>query len=334
VEEIRREFRFLHGIVLLKPVDRARLHVALFQAAIAGTGAVDNDLIRIDRDHVLQCLLKATLKLQEYDQDRARFLSRSLHELRSPLTSLNGYCGLLLEHELGELTARQHMVISRMRHSVQRLSRIVSAMFDLTVGQNIASSPTFSNGDCGSCVEQAVHELDPQFQERGLRVDVQLLPPSGLIRLDRSQIAQVFVNLLDNSCKFTPRGGEIVIRGYPYFWERRHEAEPDRGDGAAPAAQALENSYRIDISDNGPGIPDEQLGRIFEEYTSYRGGSDRSGAGLGLAICHMIVTTHHGCVWAESRSGSGATFSVVLPYTSSQGLIGSQAGQAEQACLT
>jgi signal transduction histidine kinase len=127
------------------------------------------------------------------------------------------------------------------------------------------------------------------------------------------QIEQVLINLLDNACKFTPKEGSVEIRGYPYFWERRSSrhilsigAERRRRSTAEP------NSYRLDISDSGGPIPEEHLHRIFEEYTSYSGGLDRSGGGLGLAICRMIITQHNGKVWAENRD-SGPLFSFVLP---------------------
>ena len=73
------------------------------------------------------------------------------------------------------------------------------------------------------------------------------------------------------------------------------------------------NSYRIDIRDTGPGIPPDRLNHIFEEYTSYSGPQDRSGGGLGLAICRLILSRHGGHIWADSHS-NGAMFSFVLPY--------------------
>jgi len=72
------------------------------------------------------------------------------------------------------------------------------------------------------------------------------------------------------------------------------------------------NCYRIDICDSGVAIPEEHIEHIFEEYTSYAGGLDRSGGGLGLAICRMIVTRHGGRIWAENTA-QGPRFSVVLP---------------------
>src|SRR5262249_22968706 len=130
---------------------------------------------------------------------------------------------------------------------------------------------------------------------------------------EADQIEQVLVNILDNACKFTPRSGSIEIRGYPFFWERRMV------NSLMPAAierrrhiKRDPNSYRIDIQDSGTAIPEEHLHRIFEEYTSYAGGRDRSGGGLGLAICRMIISQHEGRVWAENTD-SGPKFSFVLP---------------------
>jgi K+-sensing histidine kinase KdpD len=84
--------------------------------------------------------------------------------------------------------------------------------------------------------------------------------------------------------------------------------------GSDRRASALHepNSYRVDICDAGAPIPEDRLGRIFEEYTSYAGGRDRSGGGLGLAICRMIIAQHDGRIWAENTD-SGPMFSFVLP---------------------
>jgi two-component system clock-associated histidine kinase SasA len=134
---------------------------------------------------------------------------------------------------------------------------------------------------------------------------------TGLLFIEPGQIEQVLINILENACKFTPKAGEIEIRGYPFFWERR------RGHTASQTERRVRpshepNSYRIDICDTGPRIPEEHLSKIFEEYTSYAGGADRSGGGLGLAICKMILNAHGGRVWAEN-SEFGPRFCFVLP---------------------
>jgi signal transduction histidine kinase len=133
---------------------------------------------------------------------------------------------------------------------------------------------------------------------------------------------QVLINILDNACKFTPKSGTIEVHGYPFFWDRRSGQS-----GMAPGVERrrsssrLPNSYRIDITDSGAAIAQEHLGKIFEEYASYSGGRDRSGGGLGLAICRLIVTQHGGRIWAENTA-LGPRFSIVLPLDRSHSPVG------------
>lgn len=300
--------------ILLKPVTRANLSAFLFFAASASRERISKEnSLRADRDEILQCLIQSNLKLQEYDQDRTNFLARAVHDFRAPLTATNGYCGLLLTEALGTLNSDQKEVLRRMQHSVKRLSRMASAMFELSVGRQVKKQPDLRAADIAECVEQALHEVNPFADGKRISISVALDPPLGTLYLEPGQIEQVLVNLLDNACKFTPRAGEIEIRGYPFFWERR-----SLFDSATPLLERryedsrAPNAYRIDIRDSGPRIRREHLENIFEEYTSYDGGKDRSGGGLGLAICRMIVTLHDGRVWAENTD-FGPQFSFVIP---------------------
>ena len=297
------------GNVLLKPVTRATLATFLLPAVSNGAAKT----FRADRDEILQCLIQTNLKLQEYDQDRTAFLARAVHDFRAPLTALSGYCGLLLSEPLGPLDDSQKEVLWRMQNSVRRLSRMASAMFQLSIGRHVKTKPDVQPGDIRECLNQALHEIAPFADEKSISITPELEDCDGELYFEAGQIEQVLINILDNACKFTPRAGSIEIRGYPYFWERRGTrtslpitAERRRRNSHDP------NSYRVDITDSGSAIPDEHLHRIFEEYTSYAGGRDRSGGGLGLAICKMIITQHEGRVWAENHS-SGPIFSFVLP---------------------
>lgn len=302
------------GSVLLKPVTRATL--ATFLASVVSTGTAS--FLREDRDEFLQCLIQTNLKLQEYDQDRTTFLARAVHDFRAPLTALNGYCGLLLSEALGSLGQNQREVLQRMQHSAKRLSRMASAMFELSVGRHVKRCAELQPGDLRECLEQALHEIAPFADEKSISITPELEPCGDGLYFEAGQIEQVLINILDNACRFTPKAGSIEIRGYPYFWERR------RTRSTLPVAAERRvrtirepNTYRVDISDSGSAIPEEHLHRIFEEYTSYGGGHDRSGSGLGLAICKMIMTQHDGRVWAENRE-SGPVISFVLPIHRSQ----------------
>ncbi len=316
--QIRATLLHLPATVLLRPVNRARLEIAIEQSLNQPMYTVDCDLMRINRDELLECLLRANLRLQEWDQDRSHFVGRAIHELRGPLTSLNGYCRLLLDGKLGPLEQEQSVALGRMQRSVERLSRIVSTMFDLSVGRYCEVKPNYQVGNIIECVEQALHEIEPLLRERRIDLSVKFLPPAGVMCFDEQQMEQVFLSLLDNCCKFTGRGGLIRVAGYPYFWERPVEAAiypGDRRQAGKPAFGA--NAYRIDIADNGPGIPPDRLERTFAEYNVCGGGNDRSGAGLGLAIARMFVRQHQGQIWAESKDSQGTTFCILLPHLDS-----------------
>jgi signal transduction histidine kinase len=302
--------------ILLKPVHKATLR-AFLEHAVARhekNHATDVDSLRADRDEILQCLLHANLKLQEYDQDRTNFLARAVHDFRAPLTAIDGYCGLVLGQQLGPITEEQQEVLERMQHSIKRLSRMATAMFQLSVGRQVERRPNLQKGDIEACIDQAMHEIAPFGEAKRLHLSVQVMSPPQALYFDREQIEQVLINLLDNACKFTPKYGSIEVRGYPYFWERRAKLKTaiTSGERRASRIQAP-NAYRVDICDSGPGVPLENLEKIFEEYTSYSGGQDRSGGGLGLAICKFILNSHEGQVWAESGE-RGSTFAFVLPF--------------------
>jgi K+-sensing histidine kinase KdpD len=298
--------------ILLKPMTRACLTAFLGRVACQQRMSTD-DTLRVDRDEILQCLIHANLRLQEYDQDRTNFLARALHDFRAPLTASNGYCGLLLSEALGSLSGEQIEVLHRMQHSIKRLSRMACAMFELSIGLHVKRQPELRSAEIRDCVEQALHEVAPFADGKNIAVSVDLDCPLGALYLESDHIEQTLINLLDNACKFTPKNGSIDIRGYACFWERRNihrspmlVTERRRKDCEEP------NSYRMDIRGSGPLIPREHLGRIFEEYTSYGGGQDRSGGGLGLAICKMIINAHSGRIWAENTE-DGPCFSFILP---------------------
>lgn len=299
--------------ILLKPASRAQLTAFLGAAAMQAACPTSGRVLRADRDELLQCLIEANLRLQEYDQDRTTFLARAVHDFRAPLTALSGYCGLLLDEPLGPLTPSQREVLSRMLNSTKRLSRMAAAMFELSVGRHVKRRPELLSGDIQQCLEQALHEITPIADDKSIEITADLAPPNDPLFFEGGQIEQVLINILDNACKFTPRGGSIELRGYPYFWDRRKAKS-----NIPPVAERRRRSdmeattYRIDIRDSGSAIAPQQLDQVFEEYTSYSGGGDRSGGGLGLAVARMIVNQHEGQVWAENTA-LGPMFSVVLP---------------------
>jgi len=325
--------------VLLKPITSVTLRAFLGNVDRrrdpgAGKAAGALDTLRAERDEMLQFLIQANLKLQEYDQERTNFLARSLHDVRSPLTAISGYCGLLLEEELGAVTPEQREVLQRMQRSATRLSRITNSMFQLSIRRNDDQEINIEKGDMRDCIDQALHEVALFLEDKRITVRVEIEQPQESLYFGKSQMEQALVNLLDNACKFTPRNGTIEIRGYPFFWDRRtglgSSLDPSKDRRAHQVRTP--NSLRVDIRDSGPGIPATLVGKIFEEYTSYSGGRDRSGGGLGLAVCRMILQQHRGHLWAESHA-AGAVFSFVLPLQPIDNVAMSRQNGSPETCL-
>jgi len=190
---------------------------------------------------------------------------------------------------------------------------MASAMFQLSVGRQVKRQPELRPGDIRECLDQAMHEIAVFADEKHISITPELDISDEPLYFDSGQMEQVLVNVLDNACKFTPKYGEIEVRAYPYFWERRVLA-PLRHSGHERRRRndSASNAYRVDVRNSGSPIPQQHLRCIFEEYMSYGGGQDRSGGGLGLAICRMISHQHDGAIWAENTD-RGPMFSFVLP---------------------
>jgi signal transduction histidine kinase len=311
--------------LILKPVNPDALRTFLEQAANHYGAHGGPDVARIgslrhDRDAILDCLLATTLRLQEYDQDRMNFLARAVHDFRTPLTAVNGYCGLLLSGQFGSLTVAQQEVLDRTLHSIRRLSRLAAGLFQWSSGLRVGLQSQIREADFEECCRQALHEIRPLADEKSISVELDLQPAAQALCFDPAQVEQLLVNLLENSCKFTPRGGYIQVRGFPAFWERRAAAvsPANSQDGVLLERRRFgsrrANAYRMEVSDNGMGVRPEHLQTIFQEYTSYGGGADRSGSGLGLAICKRILAEHGGQIFAESGN-KGVTFVFYMPFT-------------------
>jgi signal transduction histidine kinase len=250
----------------------------------------------------LQRVLPTNLNLRGQDQDRTNFLTRAIHDIRVPLMAVQGYCGLLLAGQVGRMDPEQTKVLEKMQRSLARLCGLVEATMDLGACSQVAKKLRLENASIEACVQQAVYEILPFVERKQIRLTVEVQAPNGTLLFDAGKVEQVLVNLLDNACKFTPKGGAIAVRGQSIgAQERGNVGLPDAAGG-----------YCISISDNGRGIDADQIEQIFDEHTSFGDAMDRSGSGLGLAICRMIVEAHAGRIWADSGT-QGSSFSFVLP---------------------
>ena len=225
------------------------------------------------------------------EQMRRQFISDASHEIRTPLTSIGGFAAAIADGTAATPEERLHGATLIVRE-VERLTRLVNDLLSLSKMESGAVTLNREAVDLSELVHAAVESFDRQAREGDSRVEIGIPGDLPAVSADPDRIYQVVVNLLSNALRFNRPGGEVVISARP------------------------ENSFvRVAIEDSGPGIPPEQLSRIWERF--HRADSSRArldgGTGLGLAIVRSIVEAHGGTVSVESELGKGSTFSFTLP---------------------
>jgi len=222
------------------------------------------------------------------------FVVTASHELRSPLTSVQGFAELLML-ERDKLTPRQADTVEIILDNTRHLVRLLNDLLDLARSDagrlTIKPAPT----EPGLLVEDAVRTLRSQTEGKGQVLRLRVDPDTPRINVDRDRIRQVLVNLLTNAHEYCPEGAAIGVK-------------VEHGD----------DEVKIAVSDNGPGMAEDQLEHIFERFTRGDAGLTQhvGGTGLGLAISKSLVELHGGSIAAASSPGRGSTFTVSLPIAS------------------
>jgi two-component system, NtrC family, sensor histidine kinase GlrK len=227
-------------------------------------------------------------RLKEVDRIKADFFAMISHELRTPLTTIKEGTNLLLEGVGGSITEKQDRLLNIIETESKRLTGLVNSILDLSKMESGMMMYTFQTGKIAPLIDQAIKEIGPYAEAKGIHLEKQLNADLSFYRMDGERILDVLRNLLGNAVKFTPGGGNVTV-----------------------AANPLDNGgLKVSVSDSGPGIPKDRLAIIFEKYVS---SDQKKGTGLGLAIVKHIVAAHGGKVWVESDPGKGSTFTFVLP---------------------
>ncbi|GIV54796.1 MAG: two-component sensor histidine kinase [Candidatus Kapaibacterium sp.] len=228
-------------------------------------------------------------RLEQSFQQIQQFTSDASHELRTPLAILIGELELALRrpHRAEEYQA----VLSSALEEVVRLSKVVDGLLELSRAESGQVAIERELVNLSQLVLDVCEDFSLLAEEHGLELRVEVQPFIQLIG-DRTRLRQVLINLLDNAVKYTPRGGIIRV----HLWLEQVQVH-------------------LAISDNGIGIPAEDLPHIFDRF--YRVDKARSrkigGSGLGLAIVRWIIEAHGGTIWVESTEGSGTTIHIRLP---------------------
>jgi two-component system phosphate regulon sensor histidine kinase PhoR len=224
------------------------------------------------------------------DQMRRDFVANVSHELRTPLTAIRGYVEALLDAPPPEDQARQFLeIIGRHSLRMERLVRDLLRLAKLDAGQEPLDRMSCS---LPATIAAVCHDMQPQIDARRLVVETQVAPDAESISADPAKLHDILRNLIENAIHYSPEGGIVDV-----------------------ATRRAQNDVEVTVADRGPGIPIDDLPRIFERF--YRVDRSRTrdpgGTGLGLSIVRHLVELHGGGVTGANRDGGGAIFTLRLP---------------------
>lgn len=256
----------------------------------------DYHAIPVEGPNEVQELEKAfnemTERVKTGQKSQRDFVANVSHELKTPLTSIQGFAQAIFDGTANSPEALQQSA-SVIYSEAERMNRLVMELLDLARLDSGIANLERSPVDLGSLLQGVFDKLTPQASQAKVHLQAQVTQLPPLIG-DGDRLAQVFTNLVENAIKFTPEEGQVSLAAHP-----------------------SDSQVEVAVSDTGQGIPEAELSHIFDRFyqvdKSRQGGSSH-GVGLGLAIAREIVIAHHGSISAFSTLGKGSTFVVKIPF--------------------
>jgi two-component system sensor histidine kinase KdpD len=253
----------------------------------------DQGALAIERVHLVEDIERVRREA-EADRLRSALLTSISHDLKTPLAAVLGAAGALRDLPKSLDDEAKADLLATIIDESERLNRFIANLLDMTKLESGAVVPNTAPHDVGEIVGSALERASKILAKH--RVDVQIPPDLPMVSVDPVLFEQVLFNLLDNAAKYAPAGTTIGIQG----WHER-------------------DSVRLQVLDEGDGIPPDDLERIFDKFhRAQKGDQVRAGTGLGLSISRGFVEAMHGTITAANRTDrSGAVFTITLPITQS-----------------
>jgi len=245
-------------------------------------------------EHTLSREEKTKQKIEEMSRNKDEFVAAATHELRTPITTIKGYVQVLQERfsKLGDAKTAAHL--TKINAQIDRLNTLIGDLLDVTKIKSGKLEFHLDSYNFDELVKEVVDALQFTTDKHTLVTE---LSSFKTLFGDRERILQVISNILANAIKYSPAGGEILIK-----------------------SSADNQAVHLSIQDSGVGIPEDKKGKVFERFYRVEGSKESTfpGLGLGLYISSEIIQRHGGTIGVESIWGKGSTFYVSLPLHNSQ----------------
>jgi PAS domain S-box-containing protein len=237
---------------------------------------------------------EAERKLKEAMDLKSQFVSTVSHELRTPLTIIKEDIAIIMDGAAGRVKPKQREMLEMAQRNIDRLARLINDVLDFQKLQSGKAKFNMQQNHINSVIEQVYNTMAGAVKKKGVELSMALDNTLPKTLFDSDKIIQVLTNLISNAMKFTKKGHITVT------------------------SKKIENAIRVSISDTGCGIRQEDLSKLFNQFSQVGTGNTRKtgGTGLGLAISKDIVEKHGGRCWVESEFGKGTTFHFLLPIKS------------------
>jgi len=242
-----------------------------------------------DLTRAFNSMVKRVNSTQRSQRD---FVANVSHELKTPLTSVQGFAQAILDGTADTPEARKQAA-QIIYDEAGRMHRMALDLLDLARFEAGTADLKMSSVDMGPLLRGVIEKFALQAQKAGVNLQVDVPSDLPLLIGDGDRLAQVFTNLVDNALKYTPTKGHVTL-----------------------SAANVGNEMELSITDTGEGVPDEALPHLFDRFYQVdpsRAGGEKHGAGLGLAIVQEITQAHGGRISVRSQAGHGTTFVIHLP---------------------
>ena len=237
---------------------------------------------------------------KEIEKMKDEFISVVSHEFRTPVTSIKGYLELLAEDEKDTLDEEQRGFLGVAMRNTHRLEILVNDLLDISRLEAGRLEIAHESFDICELIEEVIAQAKPEMTDKEMTITTPDLATPVLAWGDPVRVAQILTNLISNAIKYSDPRTNIEIR--------------------IEVVEDGDRIFQVDVADQGPGIPSEEIENVFQRFHRVDSTSTRSttGTGLGLAISKVFVELHGGRIWVTSKIGKGSTFSFTLPERSPQ----------------
>jgi two-component system phosphate regulon sensor histidine kinase PhoR len=244
------------------------------------------------RDQSFYCILHDVTAQREMENLRREVVAMITHDLRTPLQTIQNYLEMLKSGMLGTLTAQGDKLLNLTDRESHRMATLVDSVLTLEKLRSGTMTITVDNVDLFGLLDSCIKALQLTANEKDIALDIQPFDPIE-VRGDQVWLEQILINIVSNAVKFSPSHTQVSL-----------------------SVTASGENAEIRIMDQGPGIPAEDLPKIFDRFHRVSATAHREGSGLGLSICQELIHLHHGSISCESEPGHGSTFIIVLPLAS------------------